>query len=125
MRASIWLLPLLLVGAPATAQATALTTDDQIRQAIVGNTMAGEDEGESFSEYYNPDGRILGERRAGRYTGHWHIAGAQMCVRYADDDGKESVWECSRIDVDGNKVTWSDEEDKAIFTLTPGNPGKF
>ena len=125
MRASIWLFPLLLVGLPPAAHAAALTTDDQIRQALIGNTVSGEDDGENFSEYFNPDGRVLGERRDGRYSGHWHVAGAQMCVRYADNDGKESIWECSRIDIDGNKATWSDEEGKAVFTLTPGNPNKL
>ena len=125
MRASIWLSSLLLVGVPPAACAKALASDDQIRQALVGNTISGEEDGKTFSEYFNPDGRVLGEGGEGRFSGHWHIAGGQMCVRYAEPTGSESIWECSRIDVEGSAVTWSDEEGKTVFTLTPGNPGKF
>ena len=49
-----------------------------------------------------------------------------MCVRYLDEHiGKEGFLECSQIDVDGNRVGWSDEEGKEVFTLTPCNPVKL
>ena len=101
MRASTLLSCLCLAALATAAAAKPLTSDDQIRQALVGNTLSGEEDGATFTEFLNPDGRILGEEPEGRYTGHWHIAGAQLCMRYAEEDGKEGIWDCSQIDVGG------------------------
>ena len=38
-----------------------LATDEEIRQAIVGNTVSGTEDGKSYTEYYRPDGYVHGE----------------------------------------------------------------
>ena len=126
MRAFIPIMALYIAAISSPAFAAALSSDDDIRHALVGNTISGEEDGQAFTEYFKPDGTIAGEEADGRYAGHWHIAGSQMCLRYEEDDGKEGNWECLRVDVDGTRVTWlSEGEATTSATLTPGNPGKF
>ena len=94
MRASTLLSCLCLAALTAAAVANADQRRSGIRQALVRNTISGEEEGATFTEFLNPDGRILGEEPEGRYTATRHIAGAQMCMRYAEEDGKEGIWDC-------------------------------
>jgi hypothetical protein len=110
---------------PSMSRSEILSSDDQIRKALVGNTISGEEEGEVYTEYLNPDGRVLGEDRQGRYSGHWMIAGGQMCLRYVEEAGKESNWDCSQVEIDGAQVTWRADGEKSTSKLVPGNPSKF
>jgi hypothetical protein len=127
MRAVALISMAFVIALPGTAQSELLTTDDQIRKALVGNTVSGIEEGEVFAEYFHPDGRILGEDRQGRYTGHWQILGAQMCMRYAETEGgRESVWDCSEVDIEGSRITWlSLDGEKNQANLLIGNPNGF
>jgi hypothetical protein len=125
MRALAVLLIACAIAFPSVALAEKLTTDDQVRQALVGNTISGEDEAEAYSEFFHPDGRILGEDRQGRYSGHWMISGAQMCMRYYENGDKESNWDCSQVEIEGNKVIWSSDGERSTSTLIPGNPRGF
>ena len=92
MRAFVSILAGALLMMPAMAQSKDLSSDDQIREALVGNTVSGVEEGKSYVEFLQPDGRIDGEGRDGRYTGHWQIAKGQICFSY-DDDEKASNWD--------------------------------
>jgi hypothetical protein len=107
-----------------TVQAEPLKTDDQIRRALVGNTITGMDDDEPYNEYLHPDGRIIGENQEGRYTGHWMISGGQMCLRYSTN-GKESTWDCSEIELDGSRITWMADGEKSFSNLIIGNPNGF
>ena len=114
-----------VIALSSAAQSELLSTDDQIRKALVGNTVTGVEEAEAFTEYFHPDGRILGEDRQGRYTGHWLISGAQMCMRYETEGGKESNWDCSEVDLDGSRITWLADGEKTFSNLILGNPNGF
>ena len=58
----------------------ALTTEAQIRQTIIGNTISGVEDGKSYSEYYQPDGYIHGLEPEGLYVGEWRTSGGNLCV---------------------------------------------
>ena len=88
----------------------------QIRETLVGNTFSGVEDGESFSEYLNPDGTISGRSPSGSYSGRWRISGNQICFSYPQ--GKQSAkWECTKVRVDGDRITW---EDRTTATLSRG-----
>jgi hypothetical protein len=125
MRALTLIFAAVAVSLPAIAHADALTNDEQIRKALVGNTISGDEDGVIYTEFLSPDGRILGEDRQGRYSGHWMIAGGQMCMRYVERADKESTWDCSKVEVDGAQVTWIADGEKSVSKLTPGNPSRF
>jgi hypothetical protein len=125
MRGLVILLGAGLAAVACAVRAKVLTSDAEIRQALVGNTISGVEKGKAFTEYLHPDGRITGEAADGRYTGHWAISGARMCLRYANGDGEEGGWDCSLIDIDGTQVMWSGDGKASVSRLTPGNPAKF
>jgi hypothetical protein len=52
-----------------------LTTENQIRQAIVGSTVSGTEDGKPYAEYFLPDGHIRGVDPEGPYSGEWRISG--------------------------------------------------
>jgi hypothetical protein len=122
MRTFVFLVGLGLLAAASMAQAEVLTNDDQIRKALVGNTISGEVDGKPFTEYFNPDGTISGDGVEGRYKGQWVISGARMCLHY-DDDAK-NVWDCSLVDAGDGQLTWTGNGEANIMRLVPGNPGK-
>ena len=72
----------------SSANAQSAFSDDQIRSALVGNTISGQESGEPYVEFLRPDGRIDGVGSDGRYTGHWVISRGRMCMSYDVDDGK-------------------------------------
>jgi len=125
MRAFAAILIAAAIFLPSALRSEVLSSDDQIRKALVGNTISGEEEGEPYTEFINPDGRILGEDRQGRYSGHWMISGAQMCMRYFEQPDKEGEWDCSRVEMDGSQITWTSGGEKSVSKLTRGNPSKF
>jgi hypothetical protein len=119
---TIVLVATLAVLLPTLGRSEVLTGDEQIRRALVGNTISGEEDGGQYTEYLHPDGRIVGMDRQGRYSGHWMIANGQICFRYLDGD-KETDWDCSSVDLDGTQVKW--RVDNSTAKLTPGNPSNF
>ena len=62
---------LYIAAISSPAFAAALSSDDDIRHALVGNTISGEEDGQAFTEYFKPDGTIAGEEADGRYAGMW------------------------------------------------------
>ena len=105
-----------------SAKAQTFSSDDQIRRALVGNTIAGEESGETYVEFLRPDGRIDGVGSDGRYTGHWVISRGRMCMSYDEADDKSTPWDCARVHIQGDKVIWVDQGEKSYSTLSPGNP---
>jgi hypothetical protein len=59
-------------------------TSEQLRELFVGKTFTGlMGTGMPFSEYYAPDGRILGHNDHVPVTdGCWEIVGGEMCYSY-------------------------------------------
>jgi len=105
-----------------------LSTEAEIRQAIVGNTISGVQDGKSYTEYYQPDGYIHGLETEGPYVGEWRIASQNVCVRYFDDDNKNGAigaWECMGVDVTSSLFAWIKDGQRYEAKLVPGNPNKL
>jgi len=102
-----------------------LTTEDEIRQAIVGNTVSGIEDGKSYTEYYQPDGSVHGEDPEGPYVGEWRIAGRHFCTRHFDEDHSMSAWECMGVDINGSHFAWIEDGERYEAQLVPGNPNKL
>lgn len=123
MKALAFLVGLGLLSAAPMAQGRVLTSDDQIREALVGNTISGEENGKAYTEYLNPNGTISGDAVDGRYKGEWVISGARICLRY-DEKDKEN-WDCSLVDVGNGQVTFTGDGNAEVLRLVSGNPGKL
>ena len=112
-----------------------LTTEAQIRQAIVGNTISGVEDGKSYTEYYQPDGYIHGLEPEGLYVGEWRTTGRNFCVRYFDkgegadreEQGSGSIgaWECMGVEIQGSLFAWIKDGERYKAQLAPGNPNKL
>ena len=113
----------------------ALTTEAQIRQAIVGNTISGVEDGKSYAEYYQPDGYIHGAEPEGLYVGEWRTTGRNLCVRYFDKgegpdreevgSGTIGAWECMGVEINGSSFAWVKDGERYKAKLVPGNPNKL
>jgi hypothetical protein len=113
-------------AAPILVQSAEPTLpNDQIRAKLVGNTISGVEDEETYSEYLKQDGKIAGFAPSGKYTGRWRIADDQICFFY-DGAGKTVTsakdWECSFVAIDGSKITWDPGPDASESTLIAGNP---
>jgi hypothetical protein len=106
----------------SSAKAQTAFSDDQIRSALVGNTISGQESGEPYVEFLRPDGRIDGAGADGRYTGHWVISRGRMCMSYDEEDGKATPWDCARVVTQGDRVIWVDQGEKSYSALSRGNP---
>jgi hypothetical protein len=124
MRAFVSILVGSLLMMPAVAHSKDLSNDEQIREALIGNTLSGVEEGKSYVEFLQPDGRIDGEEREGRYTGHWQIAKGQICFSY-DDDDKATNWDCVKVGIEGSRIVWIDKGERTYANLIAGNPNGF
>jgi hypothetical protein len=106
----------------SSAKAQTAFSDDQIRSALVGNTISGQESGDYYVEFLRPDGRIDGMGADGRYTGHWVISRGRMCMSYDEEDGKATPWDCARVATRGDKVIWVNQGEKSYSALSRGNP---
>lgn len=112
-----------------------LTTETQIRQAIVGNTISGVEDGKSYAEFYQPDGYIHGMEPEGLYVGEWRIAGRNFCVRYFikgegpdwEEVGSGSIgaWECMDVEINGSSFAWIKDGERYMAQIARGNPNKL
>jgi hypothetical protein len=104
-----------LLATPALAGEMA--TADQIRAAIVGNTVQGDmSDGTAYTEFYGADGTIKGKD----YSGTWTFDADRMCFAY----GADPI--CFDVAIAGDKVTWmSGGAPAGTGTILPGNPNQF
>jgi hypothetical protein len=108
-----------------------LTTEPEVRQAIVGNTISGIEDGKPYTEYYQPDGYIHGQGPDGPYVGEWRTTGRNFCVRYFEikenEDGSGSIgaWECMGVEVEGSSFAWIKDGERYKAQLVSGNPNKL
>lgn len=102
-------------GVPVLAEAG-------LRQRIIGSTIKGTFEGDPWTEFYEPGGRIRGSWEQEPYVGSWTIEGPWMCFDY----GGEEDDECNTIELDGFTVIYYGEDgeplpaDRNRSTLNPG-----
>jgi hypothetical protein len=126
MRAKNSALIALMILAPALATARPLEGDNEIQKALVGNTISGENDGQPYSEYLMPDGRVSGMERDGAYTGHWRVSNGRICFAYDDENNNPGPWECVKVDVEGARIKWVDDNgDQSFATLAGGNPNHY
>ncbi|MGB7973023.1 MAG: hypothetical protein WCF81_01450 [Roseiarcus sp.] len=112
-----------------------LTTEAQIRQAMVGNTVSGIEDGKAYTDYYQPDGYIHGVEPEGSYVGEWRVTGRNFCVRYFDKgegpdreevgSGTIGAWECMGVEIQGSLFAWIKDGERYKAQLVPGNPNKL
>ena len=124
MRAAMFGLAVLL-SLTSQNSAAVLTTEDQIRQAVIGNTVSGVEDGKSYTEYFRPDGYIHGQDLEGPYAGEWRIAGREICTRYFEEDHSISAWECMGVEVNGSHLVWLQNGEHYEAQLVPGNPNEM
>ncbi len=122
MRNPSIILAIAVMTVVSSANAQTSFSDDQIRRALVGNTISGQQSGKSYVEFLRPDGRIDGIGSDGRYTGRWVISRGRMCMSYDEGDGKATPWDCARVLIQGDKVIWVDQGEKSYSALSRGNP---
>jgi hypothetical protein len=99
------------------AMASSLATSDEIKAAIIGNTVeGGMSDGAAYAEYYSEDGAI----KADGYTGTWSLDGNDMCFDYGEGPA------CWSVSIDGDKVAWMNgDTEEGTGTIKAGNPNEF
>jgi hypothetical protein len=108
----------------------ALTGED-IKKEIVGNSITGIEEGETYVEYLGPDGTISGLAESGFYRGSWRVDGDKICLLYDQDEGADAnanTWDCEPVTRKGQNIYWSDSvaaDEPSEATLLTGNPKKL
>ncbi len=102
-----------------------LTTDQKIRQAIIGNTVSGNEDGKRYVVFFLPDGSIHGQGADGAYSGEWRISRRRICVLYSEDEGPSKDWECMHVEVTGSRLTWIEDGERYDAQLVPGNPNRL
>ena len=110
-----------------------LTTEEQIRQAIVGSTVSGIEDGKPYAEYFLPDGHIRGVDPEGPYSGEWRISGRELCERYfaqrteeaLPDEGSPSNWECMGVEITGSRFAWVVDGERYEARRVTGNPNNL
>jgi hypothetical protein len=110
---------------PSLARAQVFATEEQIKRALVGNTISGQERGVPYVEYFEPGGRIEGEGPDGHYVGRWTISNGRMCLSYEQGEGATTAWDCARVGVEGDKILWAAPGERSYSMLTAGNPKGF
>jgi hypothetical protein len=101
-----------------------LTTEEQIRLAIIGNTVSGTEDGKPYTEYFLPDGHLRGVDPEGPYSGEWRISGRRLCERYFDE-GSSSDWECMGVEIVGSRFAWIVDGERYEARRIAGNPNNL
>ena len=130
MRKSLWaisvtlgiVLGMVLSFGIALADSMKPMSVDDMRAALIGNSLSGRTEGgDDYLEHYRRDGTIVGLSKAsGKYQGHWSFRqDGLMCFRYGDGafDGG-----CVRLSRNGNQIGFTrvDGSTEPTATLVPG-----
>jgi hypothetical protein len=108
----------------ALAQSATTLTAQEIRDQLIGNTISGVEDGESYVEYLRKDGAISGQSGSEKYSGLWRIGDDQICFFYKEDGksaSKSENWDCTFVVIHGDKVIWQGTDDPDA-TLLAGNP---
>jgi hypothetical protein len=101
MRIAMLAAAILALSTTAFAQSL---SGNQIRQTLVGGTISGVENGETYSERLNPNGTISGRSKSGAYSGRWRISGDEICLL---EEGARQ-WDCNEVRVQGDKIIWDD-----------------
>jgi len=106
------------------APAIGMLSADGIRTHLVGNTTTRFLRGGWRTEYFAPDGRIVGRWQNFPFEGTWAVRGDAMCFDYA---GSQRDF-CARLSLDEATVSLYTTDgiryDRTL-SLLPGNPGNL
>jgi hypothetical protein len=112
------------VAAPAPVAAAAPADRLTGRAAwnqLVGNSIIGDDDGETLVEYYAADGTSKSMSGNKISTGRWTFGGERVCFKYTDEPR-----DCYKVEVSGDVVTFYDKDGSGLrYTLLKGNPRKL
>ena len=101
-------------AAPARQKLTGMAAWGQ----LVGNSITGEEDGETLVEYYAADGTaksMLGNEIS---SGKWVLVGETVCFQYDQEE-----MECYKLEVTGNTVTLTDQDGTGTrYEILKGNP---
>jgi hypothetical protein len=108
------------LAAAAAAPADRLTGRAAWNQ-LVGNSIIGDDDGETLVEYYAADGTSKSMSGNKISTGRWTFGGERVCFKYTDEPR-----DCYKVEVSGDVVTFYDKDGSGLrYTLLKGNPKKL
>jgi hypothetical protein len=112
-------------AAAALAAAAAAPTDRLTGRAawnqLVGNSIIGDDDGETLVEYYAADGTSKSMSGNKISIGRWTFGGERVCFKYTDEPR-----DCYKVEVSGDAVTFYDKDRSGLrYTLLKGNPKKL
>ena len=112
-----------------------LTTDADIRHAIIGNTISGVEDGKSYAEFYQPDGYIHGARGGRALCGRVaHSRPELLCAILHKGEGPDreevgsgdiGAWECMGVDIKGSSFAWVKDGERYKAQIVRGNPNKL
>ena len=103
---------------PAALPADVKLTGRVAWERLVGNSIAGAEEGKPLVEYYLADGTAKSMSDNKVYTGKWTFAGESVCFSYTG----VSVG-CLKIEVFGNSATYYNEKGEGErYQILEGNP---
>ncbi len=101
-------------------------TGQALRDLINGNTITGRyDEGQPYSEYHAPDGRVLGHNnREPNQEACWDLRADMVCYFYAKGRARgEYCWQVQRIGAIGIRARLMGRDGREIIGLhSAGNP---
>jgi len=115
----------LLVAMPAAAVEPEWLPASALRALIVDATVTGRyDNGEPYSEYHAPDGRVLGHNnRAPNEEACWDIKGDAVCYYYAKGRALgEFCWRFQRLGDAGIRARLVDRTREIVGVRQGGNP---
>ncbi len=109
---------LALAGYAQAADLPPLSTGEQIKKAVAGNTVEGSMQASGrYTEFYAKDGTVSGKD----YQAVWRIEGDTMCWKY-----KGQPKDCWRASVKGTTVQWvKDNKVQGTGTIVKGNVNNF
>ena len=112
-------------AAAAFAAAAAAPSDRLTGRAawnqLVGNSIIGDDDGETLVECYAVDGTSKSMSGNKISTGRWTFGGERVCFKYTDEPR-----DCYKVEVSGDVVTFYYKDGSGLrYTLLKGNPKKL
>jgi hypothetical protein len=115
-----------MLGCAAHAAEDAWVSPTELRALITDNTITGRyNNGEPYSEYRAPDGRVLGHNnRVPNEEACWDIKADQVCYYYAKGRSRgEFCWRLQKLGEFGIRARLTDRSNREIIgVLRKGNP---
>lgn len=89
---------------------------------VADRTYRGDFDGQSFAEYYLPDGTLHGQAGDRTYIGSWEVVGEQLCFTYPRE-GADSEVDCYSVFKDGDTLSWMGDDGTVLQpAYVEGNP---